>query len=235
MRDRAQELELQRLAVLNNAAWCVAMWRAHGLEVLRGPGLTLCTGDPPKYYPNAVTLDTGADPEAQVRFLERLAAQARPRGVSVKDSFQSLDLTGRGYRRLFEAQWMHRAPGAAGKPVLDWRLVEALEELALWEAAWRDEPVESQPIFTPALLGASGVGIFAGWRDGEIAAGVVLAPTDGVVGISNVFGDYGEAVAIAATVFSGAALVGYERGDDVQAARSCGFRDLGPLTVWVTV
>ena len=133
-----QDRELQRLAALDNAAWCLAMWRAHGLEVQRALGMTMCQGTPPRFYPNAVTFDPAADAGAQTQWLAHLAGEgAPPGGVSVKDSFNRLDLAPHGYRRLFEAQWIHRPQGLAGpRPQLDWRLVETADDLAVWEMAW---------------------------------------------------------------------------------------------------
>ena len=222
----------RRLAVLDNAALCVAIWRAHGLEVHRRDGLVMCSGHPPKFYPNAIAVDAMADPEAQSLALARLAAESGARGVSVKDGFQRLDLTPHGYTRLFEAEWIHRAPGSTVSPALDWRLVETADDLAAWEAAWRGRGEASQAIFKSSLLADESLGIFAGWRGEAIVAGVVLTPTDTVVGVSNVFGDHAEAVAIAGQVFPGRDLVGYERDERLQAARTLGFEPVGGLTVW---
>ena len=224
----------RRLAVLDNAALCVAVWRAHGLEVRRGDGLVMCSGHPPSFYPNAITVDATADPGAQSLVLARLAAESGARGVSVKDGFQRLELTPHGYTRLFDAEWIHRAPGPTAAPALDWRLVETADDLAAWEAALCGRGETFQAIFKSNLLADGSLGIFAGWRDDAIVAGVVLSPTDTVVGVSNVFGDHAEALAIAGKVFPTRALVGYERDGSLQTARALGFEHIGGLTVWST-
>ena len=57
-----------------------------------------------------------------------------------------------------------------------------------------------------------------------------------MVGISNVFGDesaWAGCLAFAATHFPGMPFVGYERGDDLAAARRHGFEPAGPLRVWI--
>ncbi|MBS0408674.1 MAG: hypothetical protein JSR86_02075 [Proteobacteria bacterium] len=224
-----------RLAVVNNAAWCLAMWQAHGLEPQRGLGMAMCRGAPPKYYPSAVTIDPAADVAAQTEWLARLAVEGPPGGSAVKDSFNRLDLTAHGYGRLFEAEWLHRpVQNETPRPALDWRLVETAEDLAVWVDAWSGGDPDDAGVFAPAILGNPGVGIMAGWRGETIAAGCVLAPTDSVVGISNVFGGQAEAAAIAQAMFPDKGLVGYEHGEALEEALAAGFQTLGPLTVWAT-
>jgi hypothetical protein len=232
MKSGPELSELQKEAALNNAAWCLAMWRAHGLTAQREAGMVMCEGAPPRFYPNAVTVDPTADPAAQAAWLQRLAAAAPNAGVTVKDSFSMLDLP--GWRVLFDAQWIARSPAAAPPPRLDWRLVELADDLLAWEVAWAGGEVMGEPIFAPALLGDTGAGVMAGWDGDRLAAGCVLSPTGPVVGLSNVFGDYGEAVSVAASMFPTKTLVGYERGDDLAQAQGAGFETIGPLRIWAT-
>ena len=233
--DRTPE-QIQQLAALNNAAWCVAMWRAHGLEVERTLGMVVCRGAPPRFYPNAVTIEPLASAEAQAEWLAALAVKGGARGVSVKDSFQTLNLRDYGYGRLFDASWIRRPGGmAAALPDLDWRLVEEAEQLAEWETAWRgDDPAAEPDTFRPALIQDKTAGILAGWRDETLAAGCVMAPTANVVGLANVFGDYAEVVNAAVQAFPVTDLVGYERDDELQKALACGFEPIGGLKVWAT-
>jgi len=234
--------QLWRLAAVNNAAWCVAMWQAHGLEVQRGLGLAMCRGAPPKYYPSAVTIDPNADPAAQAEWAARLLVEGPPGGHAIKDSFNRLDLGPQGYRRLIEAQWIHRPPqNAPSRPSLDWRLVETADDLAAWSEAWSGGDPEDSGVFAPALLGNPGIGVMAGWDGDDIIAGCVLAPTDSLVGLSNIFADpsagvepQAEAAAIGQAMFPDKALVGYEHGAALEAALEAGFAPLGPLTVWVS-
>jgi hypothetical protein len=226
---------IQRLAAVNNAAWCLAMWQAHGLEAQRGFGMAMCRGTPPKYYPSAVTIDPGADIGAQTEWLTRLAVEGPPGGAAVKDSFNHLDLSAHGYGRLIQAQWIHRPPqNQTPRPALDWRLVETADDLAAWVDVWSHGDPDAAGIFAPALLGNPGVGIMGGWRGDDLAAGCVMSPTDSVVGLSNIFGGQAEAAAIAQAMFPDKALVGYEHGEALDAALACGFQTIGALTVWAT-
>ena len=226
----AQALEL---AVLDNAAWCVAMWRAHGLEVHRGPGMVMCVGQPPAYYPNVVTTVSGVDDAAQKEILNGLAQGFGVPGISIKDSFAQLDLSICGYGVLFTAKWLARAPGPILRPKLDWRMVETTAELVAWESALRRTTSDGRPTFVEPLLADVSVGIFAGWENGQINTGVVLTPSDAhVAGLSNIFGQQCEAVAIATSVFPDRTLVGYERGEELEGLKTLGFAETGDLAVW---
>ncbi|MBB6034444.1 hypothetical protein [Phytomonospora endophytica] len=213
-------------AAANNAGWCASMCRAHDIEtsndgrVWRGPVRT------PLYYPDAVTLVPGLAAE------EVLAGIDSSPGCSVKDSFADLDLSAHGFEVLFDAEWIVREAGTplpAGD-ALEWR---AATDLTEWETAWSGG--ETTGLFTAGLLTDTSVLIAEG-RDatGAIAAGAVLNTAGGVVGVSNVFGGgFAGAVRTAADLLGAGGLVGYESGDDLDAALRVGFRSLGPLRVWL--
>src|SRR5262249_61118468 len=61
MQDNCTEV-----AALNNAEWCAAVWRSHGLPVEQAHGMWFCHYPTPQYYPNVVTVDPGAEPTKQV-------------------------------------------------------------------------------------------------------------------------------------------------------------------------
>ena len=156
MSDERKREALLSLAVTDNAAWCVSMWRLHGLGAQRTLGLVACDGQPPPFYPNAMTLAPQADGAAQAAWLESLASD---RGLAVKDSYAVLDLAPHGFRPLFQAQWLARPAGVSAAPAtpdLEWSLVEEPEELAEWESAWRGEGADVGPVFLPSLLGQGG-------------------------------------------------------------------------------
>src|SRR5215470_17181367 len=54
-----------KVAALNNAEWCAAVWRSHGLPVEQAHGMWFCPYPTPQYYPNVVTVDAGAEPTKQ--------------------------------------------------------------------------------------------------------------------------------------------------------------------------
>ena len=69
--------------------------------------------------------------------------------------------------------------------------------------------------------------------------GATTYTTDGITGILNVFKSgiaddslWAGAVRAIARVRPGLPIVGYERGEDLTAARQAGFTVLGPLRIW---
>ena len=234
------------LCARNNALWCDAVCRAHGLPGEFLAGLWLNRHPVPRFYSNAVTLSP-KDPAGQRAWVEHL--MTRRARFSVKDSFATLDLSRLGFDVLFEATWLWREPvrraqESATHRALAWSVVRDAAGLARWEAAWAGlQPGQVVPgrerIFRRGLLREPGVALLAGARDGQVVAVAAANQTGEVVGLSNVFAPATEAaecwagaVAFAAALFPGRPLVGYERGDDLARAQAAGFVPVGPLRVW---
>ncbi|OUD01668.1 hypothetical protein [Streptomyces swartbergensis] len=229
---------LVRAAARNNAEWCAAMCRAHGVAGEFGGEAWVTTGRAPLYYPDAVTLEPGADPDALVARVD-----TGPPDASVKDSFADLDLTGAGFRVLFEAQWIHRPAGAPtsepGPPDLVWDVAGDPDTLRAWALAW-DDGAGNADLFRDGLLADPETSVIAGRSaEGRVVAGAVASRSEHVVGVSNVFGrdggpDAAWPVVLQALVrlFPTLPVVGYEQGDDLAVALRHGFEPLGPLRVW---
>ncbi|MEV0194289.1 hypothetical protein AB0I39_37935 [Kitasatospora purpeofusca] len=223
-------------AARNNAEWCAAMSRSHGLVSGFGAQAWTAPARTPLYYPDAVTLVPGADPAVLVARIDTAAV-----GASVKDSFADLDLTGAGFQVLFEAQWIHRPAGApAVASDLAWSVAEDPDALRAWALA-RDDEDGHADLFRPGLLADPATSVLAGHSsDGRVVAGAVASRSDQVVGISNVFAlDGGPDTAwpgVLDTVhrlFPALPVVGYEHGDDLAVAVGHGFEPAGPLRVWL--
>ncbi|MEV0594543.1 hypothetical protein [Nonomuraea cavernae] len=259
-------------AARNNAEWCEAVCRTHGIAGTFGSRAWTSPVRTPLYYPDAVTLS----PDATAG--DVLDAVDQGPGASVKDSFATLDLRPAGFEVLFEAQWIHRpAPhrkatdgrterrpgqetGRGLVEVVVWEVVRDPATLAAWERACfsgedpgepRDEgpgedpgeshdegPGEDRGLFRPGLLIRPGLAVLAGRLGGELVCGSVLNLSGRVAGVSNVFAHgcaedtaWAGTVALAAELFPGRALVGYE--GDVTAAVRQGFAPIGPLRVWL--
>ncbi|HEY1929166.1 MAG TPA: hypothetical protein VGG92_17010 [Caulobacteraceae bacterium] len=223
--------EIHRTAALDNAALCAAMWRAHGLGVERVNGCVACSGTPPRFYPNVVTVDPTIYAQDQMRSVAERAERASG-AFFVKDSYRALALGSFDFEPLFDARWIHRPAGLDSGPTrLDWRPVTDATELSAWEAAWSgsaDEP----PLFLPSFLTEPGVTMLAGWADSAIVAGCIIMATGAVAGLSNVFGDASETIRVAAKIFPGCDLVGYENGEALATALKSGFETVGDLVVW---
>ncbi|GAA2325108.1 hypothetical protein GCM10010149_93110 [Nonomuraea roseoviolacea subsp. roseoviolacea] len=218
-------------AARDNAAWCDAMCRAHGLPGRFTAHAWTNPRRTPPYYPDAVTLSPSATEAGVLGGID-----AGP-GASVKDSFAALDLTPYGFHVLFEARWLHRPAAPAPDPAGDvvWGRVRSASELREWERACFGG--EADGLFPPSLLEETA--ILYGRRDGAVVCGCVLTLTGEAVGVSNVFASgcdddpaWAGTVAQAARLFPGRDLVGYEA--DTAPAERHGFTPTGPLRVWLT-
>ena len=233
-------------AARNNAHWCDAVCRAHGRPGEFHPSMWLNRHAVPRFYPNAATLVDGRGAHEQLDLIRALVDETGLRTMAIKDSFCALDLEPLGFHPLFEATWLWRdptTPPLAAADDLAWARVTQPAELARWEAAWTGPDDATAPrVFLPALLADLDIAFLAAYRDGQIVAGAIANRADGAVGLSNVYACEGGAaalthtwagcVAIGSEVFPGLALVGYERGDDLECARQAGFEEIGPLRVW---
>ncbi len=235
------------LAAYNNAAWCDLVCRAHGQPGEFTPELWINRQVTPPYYPNAVTL-SGADGQAaQMAQLAELARAGVLEEWAVKDSFCTLELTGLGFRLLFEAEWIYRS-AALPKPDfaiadVQWRPINQPSDLIAWEAAWAGESAnqraDQQCIFAPSLLQNRDVAIIAAYQGQRIVAGAIANRTHDVVGLSNVFAPEQNAqqfwagcVNAVMDAFPGLPLVGYERDEELAMAQSLGFETVGSLRIW---
>lgn len=226
-------------AALDNAQWCDAMCRAHGRPGVFGPRAWTNGRRTPPYYPDAVTLTADASVRDVLDGIDRRAP-----GASVKDSFARLDLTGEGFRPLFEASWIHRPAGRPAPAATDgthWRAVRTPAELAAWATAWSGGDADEAALFRAGLLDDPATRVVAGYgADGRIAGGAVLSGNGRVTGVSNLFAADGTDPAEAwagclGLVDDGGPVVGYESGDDLPPALAAGFEEIGPLRVWLAV
>ncbi|MFI5913309.1 hypothetical protein [Dactylosporangium sp. NPDC051541] len=223
-------------AARNNAVWCAAVCRSHGIAGTFGDSAWCSARRPPPYFPDAVTLRPDAVPADFLPAIDTASPAS-----SIKDSFAALDLTADGYTELFSAQWIHRAAGLPVPPAPALRVSPVVTESRLgdWQAAWHGG-AGAPDVFRPALLEDPAVVVLA-VRDGEaLAGGVVLTRGADVVGLSNLFatgrGDvaavWSAAISAAAERYPGMPLVGYEHGADLEPAIAAGFVTLGALRVW---
>jgi hypothetical protein len=222
------------MAALNNAEWCAAVWRSHGLPVEQAHGMWFCPRPTPQYYPNIVTVDAGADPAIQTGFIAELARD-NDFDLSVKDSFSCLNLSLDGFQILFDARWLCRRQSAppALASALDWRRIADEPSLAAWERAWRGTDPESQRIFRAQLLEDQRVCVLAGFDEMDmIRAGGIAA---GATGVTNIFGSRRQFLNAVVTLLAPAEIVCYEHGHDLAHAVDLGFVQLGGLRVWTRI
>ena len=227
---------LVRTAARNHAEWCDIICRLHGQAgSYHNGGWTVPKRSPP-LYPDAVTVD----PAASIGAI--LAAIDTSPGCALKDSFACLNLTSEGFHVLFEAQWISReadAPSPETPAGMHWERVRDPAVLRRWERAWNQYDIPPR-LFHPSLLDEDAVIVMAGYRDEAIVAGAIANRGATVASLTNVFSAVGDldaawcgSVAAVAALVGDVPLVGYEREDDLEAARRYGFALLGPLQVWI--
>lgn len=218
--------------VANNAAWCDAVCRTHGITGRFATDAWTSPVRTPPLFPDAVTLRPDAEPGSVLGRID-----AGP-GASVKDSFAALDLAPHGFSVLFDAEWIARAPGT-GSLVGDALRYATVTAAGFpdWEAARRgDGPTD---VLRSELLDDPAASLLAA-VDRPTVAGAVLYATTDVVGVTNVFApdDARDAawrgiVAWTELHRPGVTSVGYESGADLAAASRIGFESLAPLRVWM--
>jgi hypothetical protein len=231
-------------AARNNAELCDAVCRAHENPGEFHDDMWLNRNPVPRFYPKAGTLAVSGP--RQLALIDELIAARLPPGWAVKDSFSMLDLGSRGFRILFDAEWIYLPVSrvkeiAAVRTSTRWEIVRDAFALAEWESAWSRSSGDTSKdrIFLPPLLENKDVALSAGFRDGHIVAGALANRSDGVVGWSNFFAPAAEmfdqsaaALATISAAFPGLPIVGYEHGDDLGNAHSVGFESIGPLRIW---
>lgn len=224
-------------AAYNNAEWCDIVCRTHGVFGAFHAHAWASPRRTPLYYPDAITLDAAA---SSGHILE-IVDTATP-GCSVKDSFASLDLSTAGFRLLFEGEWIWRAakrPVHTGGVAIRWQRIRDASALLAWEAAWSGDRPASR-LFMPALLRHASVTVVGGYIGDRLVAGAILNRSHAAVGVSNLFTTVGElrdvwpgCLAAVARIFPRLPILGYESGDDLDAAHEHGFTSIGPLRVWI--
>jgi len=221
------------MAVDANLGWYDDLCSLHGVASTLDDGLWWARTSPPPLHSDAVVVE----PDVTARqVLDRVAD--RPR-CGVKDSFATLDLGDDGLRVLFHASWMYREAPTPTNPsprsdTSAWSRVTTAAELATWTSLH-----DTTGVLLPGLLDLAHFAVLARYVDGGIVAGAVARLAGGVVDVSNTYAvpghhlDWSELVDVVAERFPGRALVGYTRGEELDAATAAGFTAVGDLRVWL--
>lgn len=203
--------ELLNNAVLNYIDWWKAVCQTHGIQTIYKDGVWCSVEDVPSYYPEMIA----ANEESDLPFLE-------PHVLTIVDSFAKFDIP--GFSKLFEAQWMTSTSVVPYSG--EWRLLREKEGIERWL-------LESGlgGIILPTILDDAHAILF--YKDGY--GGFSAYESQGVIGISNVFGVegiYQEIPSLLANFFPEVPVVSYEAGDRLEEAILKGWTTLGPLNIW---
>jgi len=222
----------------NNADLYEAMFRSHGLAYERWPFAFVGRDRPPPYYSNLTVLshDSHDDVMAQLADL----ASRFEGAVGVKDSFCRLRLEGNGFRTLFEASWIWRAPENHHFPGT-WRVVDSPDDLISWEESWKKNGSPTQHRMFPGPMLDLPDMFFLGSKNGDtFEAGCIANTSEACIGISNVFSTspsaeaFAEAAAAVSAIDPRLPVVGYEAGRELDYARRAGFETVGDLRILVS-
>lgn len=214
-----------RRAVDASIGWYEDILALHGIGSRLADGVWASVGAPPPLHSDVVTVELDASRAAVER---ELAGRAR---WGFKDSFATIEPM--GGELLFAASWIHRPPVERSVAPGIWRAIETRADLASW-----NERSGTAGVLLPGILARAHLRVMTRVVDGEVTAGAVARLGSGVVDISNVHGvsghavDWSELVDALGSAFPGRELVGYERGEDLEAALEAGFQRVGELRVW---
>jgi hypothetical protein len=218
---------------LNNAEWCDAFCRTHGIAGRFDAAAWSSAERTPPFYPDAVTLVSGCSAES---LLARVDASL---GCSIKDSFSDLDLSPGGLEVLFTAEWLCLDQARDRRFAKGWSAVADVEELKRWEAAWGESPLP-HPFFRGELLADTRIKILARSNGKRLCAGAIAHRSPSVIGLTNLFdveGDiesvWSDAASAAQAVWGRVPVVGYDTGESLDAAHQAGFETIGNLAVWI--
>ena len=216
-----------RQAVDANVAWYEDLCAMHGVGSRLDAGLWSSLVPPPPLHSDAVVVEPGVTADDVGRRLE-----GRDR-AALKDSFAAIDAGDLGMDLLFSARWIHREAPRPTDGVSQWRTVSTRDELAAWTAGH-----DTAEVLIPSLLDRGHIAVLARHVDDRRTAGAVARLGSGVVDLSNVHAlpghavDWEELAVAVGSLFPGRPQVGYERGDDLDAALAGGFDAVGELRVW---
>ena len=201
----------------------------HGCRWARDRVALVMLDAPPLFHSHMVTLD----PEAVSAQMALVEAQAGRAGFGIKDGFSRLDLSSHGLRIGFEAEWIW-AEGAGAADVTGWERVDTPARLATFNAAWAAADEVTVEQFPEPVLARGDVALWGRRAGMGYDAGGIANLSDECVGLSNIFGDgaFAPVAALAGGFSPGLPLTGYERGDDLAAAKGAGFETVGRLRVW---
>jgi hypothetical protein len=218
-------------AAANNADLYEAVFASRGLRFTRYDHAFVGHDCPPPYYSNLTVLLPGRTEE----IMGHLSELARIFGgvVGCKDSFCELDLHGNGFEALFGASWIWRDATTHAHPV-GWDVVRGVSALSQWEAQWKagGSPTEER-MFPEAMLERPDIVFLKKQVGHDIAAGCIANISKGCIGISNIFGAdvFDEAAAAVSLLRPNMPVVGYESGEMLKVALSCGFHAVGELKI----
>ena len=223
---------LLRLAVEDNVAWCSAVCAAHESREVSALGTWANLRMSPRYYPNIITRQPGAQTEVQGIASELSTSNPLERWA-IKDSFCDLTLSDHGFTKILAGNWYGGAITTDGPA--DWKTVTTPADLRAWEIAWGGD---EQRIFPDGLLSDRRITF---WFKGEADAiedGFISFDSEFSLGLSNWFSLHNHSLA-GMGALPAAGSISQQRpivcwSSDALTFEETGLAELGPLQVWIS-
>ena len=233
------------VAARNNATWCDSVCCSTGGTTTTQSGLWWNVKPSPPYYPNLITVSPNVDLTQLMDLLHELSRDGAV--IGIKDSFNTLDLTLSGFSVLFGASWIWRDPVRSQRNTsqreLRWAKIDSSSSLERWEQEWhpdRESGVLTQSIYGRSLLCSPEIGFVAAYAGSDLVGGAALTETEGTIGVTCTFfrginpqNMRQELIAYIAETYPACPIIGYASGDELEAMKELGFKEIGPLRVWL--
>lgn len=230
-------------AIRNNNDLYREIFAAQNIESNTTDEIWYCLEKTLPLYSNLVTISENWQPDEIFSEIDRKFEVEKWDEWSIKDSFGRLDLTGFGFKKLFDAQWIY-LEAAKFHPVNDrrnlrFKVIESVDALNEWRLGWDADEELGKKIFDHKLLKNPRVFFIAGYSVGGIVCGCLINRTENVFGISNFFAPENEVRYWSETInfvfdsIERLDIVGYEREDSAVNLQSLGFETVGDLSVWL--
>lgn len=238
----------------NEADWHDASVRALGVETFRTDGVWSREQMRPSIYESAIVLASVRTETGVVQDIERLVERDPDATISVRDSFNELDLTGLGFRRptwIGELWIKDAATNPAGREVTDLEIELVEDEATLREFGFAtyegfessDAVREAGPLgmHHPSTLKNPRIRYFVGRVGGRVVTSSIAYVGDDLVGVYGVSTlpeyrrrGYGEAITRAATKPATELDVALSPDEMARGMyRQLGFRKISEYTAWV--
>jgi hypothetical protein len=221
-------------AVASARAWYDDVMSLHAVPVRVIGDLWVADGAVPPWHSTILTMRPGVNAADVIAAVEERTRRGLPAG-GIADGFADLELAAEGFVPLFEATWIH-LPAVKGAPAADWRVVDSPADLARWATLH-----DYVGVLPEAALSHPRFQVLARFDDDRMTGGAVVhlpAEDPQILGLSNVWGaagaegDWRGLLGMIGRRHPRRAVVGYERGDDLERALASGFTPVGTHRVW---
>ena len=237
----------------NEADWHDASARALGVETFRTDGVWSREPMRPSIYLSAIALASVRTEPGVVQDIEWLVERDPDATISVRDSFNELDLAGLGFRRVRAGEWWIKdaATNPARPEVTDLEIELVEDEATLRKFGFAtydgfespDAIREARPLgmHHPSTLKDPRMRYFVGLVDGRVVTSSIAYVGEDLVGVYGISTlpeyrrrGYGEAITRTATKSATGLDVALSPSEMAEGIyRQLGFRKIAEYTAWV--